>query len=142
MLESGRPIGIEVLIQEGGWFVFRMLSVMVLFFPLFLCRMIGAGDIKLFSLVCGFLGYGSGAAVLGFGFAVGAVWSFFKMLSQGSSLYRFSYLIAYFRRIYHTRQITAYYNTSIDRDEAVIPLGVCLFFGAMLYDFLINIKVL
>lgn len=110
-----------------------MLTVSALFFPLFICRMIGAGDIKLAALICGYSGFAGGASAIGLGFLIGAFWSFLKMMVKGSFHERFCHLAAYIRRIYHTKTITAYYDKARDGTEAVIPLGVCLFFGTMAF---------
>lgn len=133
MLESGASLGAGLLLMEGGAFLVRMTVVCILFFPLFLCRMIGAGDIKLAALICGYSGFGAGFITVGLGFLTGAVWSFLKMMVKGSLKARFLHLTAYVRRIYHTKKITAYYDLVRDGTEAVIPLGVCLLLGTIVY---------
>lgn len=133
MVESGAPPGPAAYLKECGLFLARMLTVSALFFPLFICRMIGAGDIKLAALICGYSGFAGGASAIGLGFLIGAFWSFLKMMVKGSFHERFCHLAAYIRRIYHTKTITAYYDKARDGTEAVIPLGVCLFFGTMAF---------
>ena len=133
MVESGVPPETAVYLKEGGLFLARMLAVTALFFPLFFFRMIGAGDIKLAALICGYSGLIAGAAAIGLGFLIGAFWSFLKMMVKGSFHERFDHLAAYIRRIYHTKKITAYYDFARDGVEAVIPLGVCLLFGTMAF---------
>ncbi|WP_455437861.1 prepilin peptidase [Hungatella hathewayi] len=133
MVESGAPPGPAAYLKECGLFLARMLTVSALFFPLFICRMIGAGDIKLAALICGYSGLAGGASAIGLGFLIGAFWSFLKMMVKGSFHERFCHLAAYIRRIYHTKTITAYYDKARDGTEAVIPLGVCLFFGTMAF---------
>lgn len=123
------PPGPAGAFREGGLFLVRMLAVTALLFPLFYCRMIGAGDIKLAALICGYLGLAGGVLAIGLGFLIGAVWSFLKMIVRGSFRERFHYLTAYIRRVYHTKKITAYYDFARDGAGAVIPLGVCLFLG-------------
>lgn len=117
-------------------FLLRMLAAAVLFFILFVFRMIGAGDVKLMALICGYLGGPAGAVALGYGFAAGAVLSLVKMLYRRSFWTRLSYLSAYIRRLYHTRKITAYYDPARDGSEAVIPFGFCLFLGTFIYLFI------
>ena len=133
MVESGVPPETAVYLKEGGLFLARMLVVTALFFPLFFCRMIGAGDVKLAALICGYSGLAAGAAAIGLGFLMGGFWSFLKMMVKGSFHERFSHLTAYIRRIYHTKKITVYYDFARDGAEAVIPLGVCLLFGTMAF---------
>lgn len=133
IVESGAPPDAAVYLREGGLFLARMLAVAALFFPLFICRMIGAGDIKLAALICGYSGIAAGAASIIMGFLIGAFWSFLKMMVKGSLHERFGHLTAYIRRIYQTKKITAYYDFARDGAEAVIPLGVCLLFGTMAF---------
>ena len=123
MVESGVPPETAVYLKEGGLFLARMLAVTALFFPLFFFRMIGAGDVKLAALICGYSGLTAGAAAIGLGF----------LMVKGSFHERFDHLTAYIRRIYHTKKITAYYDFARDGAEAVIPLGVCLLFGTMAF---------
>lgn len=119
-------------LKEGGFFLVRMAAVTALFFPLFLLRMIGAGDIKLAALICGYTGFTGGAAAIGLGFLIGAVWSFLKMMANRSLTKRFSHLIVYIGQVYHSKKITAYYDPAKEGTEAVIPLAVCLFLGTVL----------
>lgn len=114
-------------------FFLRFSVVTAVFFIFFVCRMIGAGDIKLAALICGYLGFRAGALAVGFGFLIGAFWSLFKMIVKGILRKRFSCLLAYIRRVLHTGKITAYYIPARDGDETVIPLGMCLFLGTLVY---------
>ncbi len=133
VLKSDQSAGLSVLLKESGVFLLRMAVVTAVFFLFFLCRMIGAGDIKLAALICGYLGLKEGAAVVGCGFAIGAIWSFLRMIKKGSIIYRFSHFTAYIRRLYRTREITAYYVPDRDGRSTVIPLGVCMFLGAVIF---------
>ena len=63
MVESGAPPGPAAYLKECGLFLARMLTVSALFFPLFICRMIGAGDIKLAALICGYSGFGDWSGI-------------------------------------------------------------------------------
>ncbi len=122
-----------IFLREGGLFLLRMAAVCVVFFVFFICRMIGAGDIKLAALICGYLGLRAGAAAIGFGFLIGAFWSLLLLAVKGTFFQRFSCLLAYIRRVYHTKEITAYYCPERDGTDGVIPLGVCLFLGTAVY---------
>lgn len=112
-------------------FVLRLGIVTAAFFLLFLCRMIGAGDIKLAALICGFLGLRAGALAVGSGFLIGAFWSFIKMAERGILFTRLSCLLAYIRRVFQTGKLTTYYDPVRDGYDVVIPLGLCLFLGTL-----------
>lgn len=114
-------------------FLLRAAAGSAVFFLFFLCRMIGAGDIKLAGLICAYLGWKAGAAAIGLGFLIGAFWSLLKMLRKDSFFKRFSYLLAYVRQTIQTGKPERYYNYAQDGYEAVIPLGLCLFLGTAAY---------
>lgn len=132
ILEAGAEKSFSACTIESGLFLVRMAAVTALFFPLFLFRMLGAGDIKLAALICGYAGFTDGAAAVGLGLLIGAVWSFLKMMVNGSLFKRLYHLTVYIGQIYHTKKITAYYDPARDGTEAVIPLAVCLFLGTAL----------
>lgn len=132
VLEADLAPVVPLFVREGGLFLCRMAAVTALFFPLFRFRMIGAGDVKLAALICGYAGFSGGAAAIGLGFLIGAVWSFFKMVLNKSLRTRICYFTAYIGRIYHTKKITAYYDLMRDGTDAVIPLGLCLFLGTII----------
>ncbi|MDF2886414.1 MAG: peptidase prepilin type [Lacrimispora sp.] len=136
LLLSGMATGREGQNQAALWvmmfFLGRFLIVTAAFFLLFLCRMIGAGDIKIIALICAYLGYGNGSTAVAAGFLIGAIWSLVLMTVKGSTFHRFSYFLTYFRSFIQTKKITAYYSSSRDGYDAVIPLGFCMFLGTLL----------
>lgn len=122
---------------EGVWqgvlYLIRLLAVTVIWFPLFRLRMIGAGDIKLMALTAGYLGFSAGAGVMMYGFFIGAILAFLKMLMCRNLRQRLGYFFAYIRRLFQTREAVPYYKASRDGKEAVIPLGLCLLGGYVWY---------
>lgn len=131
-LEFGEAVGVLLFLRVFLTFLGRMAAVTALFFILFLCRMVGAGDIKLAALICGCQGLSKGAVSVGLGFLIGALWSLVKMRKDRSFLRRISYFLAYFKHTIHTGRITAYYVPDRDGTDNVIPLGPCLLLGTVL----------
>ena len=125
--------GIWQWLSMCGGYVLRLGLVCALGFPLFLFRMMGAGDVKLMAVIAAWLGWHDGAVAIGYGFFIGAIWSLFKMCLSGIFWQRISYFIAYFRRLFLTKEKTPYYLAKRDGDEAVIPFAVCLFGGFLLF---------
>lgn len=115
-----------------GWFLLRSMAVIVVFFPLFHCRMLGAGDIKLMAVICGFLGFARGSRAILFSFFIGAVLSLFKLLFQRSLFQRLTYLFAYIRRLILTKEVTPYHRPGRDGYQHTIPMGLCLFVGTLI----------
>lgn len=115
---------------ESAAFLIRAASAPAVLSVLFVCRMIGAGDIKLIGIMLGWLGFRTGVTALGFGFFLGAVMAFLKLLLSGSMIMRFGYFFAYIRQTFRTRKITAYYRPQWDGYEVTIPLSLFLLAGA------------
>lgn len=114
-------------------YVIRLLAVIVIWFPLFRFRMIGAGDVKLMALIAGYLGFGTGIVAILYGFFIGAVLAFLKMLICRNLLQRLNYFFVYIRRLLLTKKALPYYQASRDGKDMVIPLGLCLLGGYMWY---------
>ena len=107
----------------------RLLVVAAVWFPLFRLRMIGAGDVKLMALIVGFLGFGTGVPVILYGFFIGAVLAFLKMLICRNLRQRLTFFFAYIRRLFLTKEVLPYYQAARDGKNAVIPLAACLLGG-------------
>ncbi|MFT4106824.1 MAG: prepilin peptidase [Lacrimispora sp.] len=133
LLKSAEILKGAVFWQILFLFCFKFAAAAAVFFPLFLCRMIGAGDIKVIGLIFAYLGPMAGAAALLPGLLIGAVWSFVKMASKGILFKRLSYFVDYVKRVRQTGKFTAYYSSSRDGYEVVIPLGLCMFLGMVVY---------
>lgn len=131
-LEAGQLSSPSSFLKEPAFFLSRMLFVTAVFFVLFLFRMIGAGDIKMAALICGYLGLSSGAMAIFYGFLIGAFWSLIKLMGSGGFISRFSHLLTYIRYVIQTGKITAYYRPERDGYDMVIPFGLCLFLGTLL----------
>ncbi|MBT9776159.1 prepilin peptidase [Clostridium sp. MCC353] len=129
----GLAAGIYLHWEEPVWFLLRILAVTLLFFPLYHCRMIGAGDVKVMSLVCGYCKGTGSIYIIGIGFLTGAVWSLAKLLYYHSLKERLFYLAAYIQRTIRTKEIGEYYNPGRDGSRMTIPFAVCLFLGGFLY---------
>lgn len=133
-------LGLCVLTAAKGqevWSILKYMArlggVMVILFPLFMFRVMGAGDIKMMAVITGCLGVSSGAKVILFGFLIGAILALVKMLIQKSLFKRLNVLTAYIRRLFLTKEIVPYYVAGRDGSQAVIPFTLCLFLGYLWY---------
>lgn len=125
--------GVAVGAAAGGLrFIGLFAAVVIVFFPLYLCRMIGAGDIKVMALIVGFLGPFQGADVLVAGFCIGAAVSLFKLLRRGILQQRLIYFMVYIRHLFQTKQIIAYFKPERDGYDVTIPFVACLFLGTII----------
>ena len=115
-------------LAAAGYLV-RSAATVGLFFLLFLCRMMGAADIKCMALLCAYLEFGAGFRVIGSGLVIGAGWSLARLLHRRLLRERLSRLTVYIGQTFRWKRITAYYVPERDGEEAVVPLVFCLFWG-------------
>lgn len=97
-----------------------------LLFILYLFHVIGAGDIKLFSVVGGFLGYNKVIRIILLAFIIGAVLSTFQLARFHNFGYRLQYLANYFHTLLRERKMMPYYNSKEDGHKVVIPFTVAI----------------
>lgn len=130
----GGALGAILLVRERGIisilsFLLAAVIVMALFFPVFIFRMIGAGDIKVMAVICGYLGFSTGGLLIIYGFVLGAFFSAFLLITRGILVQRFSYFFAYFRQVFMTKRIIPYYLADRDGYEPTIHFAMCLCLG-------------
>lgn len=107
----------------------RAAAVVLVSFIWFYYRMIGAGDLKLCALICGYLGWTRGLLVILLGLAIGAGWSVVRLVRQKNLWERFWYFYAYIGQMIQHNEKTAYFDSSRDGYEGTIPLAVCMLLG-------------
>lgn len=103
----------ELLLFSG-----RIILTTAILFPLFLFRMMGAGDIKVMAVLTGWMGWHDGYEIIFYGLAAGAAWSFVYMLYKRILIKRFKVFLGYLLRIFQTKQILPYYCAANDVDGA------------------------
>ena len=133
-LETGHRI--RWLLGNEGFYLLRVIMVIIAGYPLFQAGMTGAGDIKLAALLAGWLGFKQTVIILCTGLFLGAVLALFKMLREGSAFQRFLYLSAYIRQTISCKKLEKYYVPDRDGTKCVIPLGACFCAGALVVIFL------
>ncbi len=114
-------------------FAVRVLTVIVIWFPIFRFRMMGAGDIKLMALIAGYLGFETGIHAIVYGFFIGAVLAFLKMLRCRNLRQRLNYFFAYIWRLFLNGEREPYYQAARDGKNVVIPMGACFLGGYVWY---------
>ena len=120
---------------ETGWiiprFFARIAVTCAVFYPLFLCGMMGAGDIKLMGMCVGFLGISDGSYMLFLSFIPAAAVSAWKLCRAVKLWERMAELTVFAGRVRREKRFLKY---RIRRGkEDVIPLGPCLLLGYCLY---------
>ena len=122
---------------QGMAFVTAAGAALIPVFLLFRLGLLGAGDGKMIICIAGYLGLHDGFMAVGFGMAVGAVWSLCILLHHRSLMTRLKYLYAWFRQRFQTKTWIAYIPPAGEHGEGTIPLAACLAVGTYLYLLLV-----
>lgn len=107
-----------------------MLIPIVILFLLFYLHMLGAGDIKLLSVIGIFLGT-SVLSVIWNSFLLAAVISFFQLIIQKNFFHRISYFISYCTNVIKNKKALVYYDPVNDQYKSAMHFSVAVF-GAVL----------
>lgn len=100
-------------------------------FPLFRFRMLGPGDIKLFSALGGVMGVRAVAVCVAVSFFSGGVLAVWKLFISGDWISRLRYFTEYIQKTIRNRKIIPYYVPG-DRPEN-LHFTVAILVGAVLY---------
>ena len=126
----GLFIGFLLKVQEFGisgilLFLFQIIFPIFCFFLLFLTGTLGAGDIKLFSVLGGIWSFSILIYCFLFSFLTGAVFSFIKLLYHKNFFLRFQYFFQYFNGVRRTKSFKIYNRNP----ENTICFSICIFIG-------------
>lgn len=124
---------IGAAVSLAAFYLLRILFFLLLFFPLFLFRMMGAGDCKLLALIGGYLGVCNGCTVIFYGFLAAGVWSGAVMLHRRMLTARIRYLFSYLKLTLVTGRLTPYYCAARDGPAAVLALAPFFLIGYLLW---------
>lgn len=140
LIGIGLAAGISYrLIAEGGYGAAACLCgwgvVFFLTFPLFVLGMIGAGDIKLFMVCAGFLGWRGGIVFLFFSFLIGAFFSILKMIYHKNMMNCIRCLAVYIREVFMTSQWLLYEKGTKEKSihlSGPVLLALLMQFGGII----------
>jgi len=153
LILSGIIIGLVVNVYQMGWTgaVMWLCGVMVpivLLCPLFFLKALGAGDIKLFSVVGGFYGIVFVLKSILIAFIIAAIMSVIHLIKYKQVFYRLHHLVNYIQIMYQnyekSRQeickmkIMPYYDIKSEGYKGVIHFSVAIF-AAILIQALFNV---
>lgn len=112
--------------------VIGILVPFFLCFILYLFRMAGAADIKLFSVIGSLYSVKFCFKVMAVSLLIGGLLSIMKLIYCRNGYKRFSYFIRYMKRIVQTKRIEPYYVRSEQGEDGVIPFVVAISLAYML----------
>lgn len=116
-----------------GDYLFICLFTFIIFYPLFRIGTIGAGDVKLLSVSCGYL---SGREVIWFLFyslLIAAVFSIIKLFRERNGKERFGYFCSYIAEVVKTGHWYLYFKNEVEKKRAGICLAVPVFLSILLH---------
>ena len=118
-------------IGETCGYLIRIGSLLIGLFPLYLFRMIGAGDIKMAAVLFGAAGLRQGGRIFLCGLAAAGIWSLVLLIRRGIARQRLTYLVFYLYRFALGGSVEPYYLEARDGKEASFCLAPCLFLGVI-----------
>lgn len=98
----------------------------ILLFGLFCLKMLGAGDIKVISVLSGFYGWNAGLQIFILALFYGAVWSVFKIILYRNGKERFGYFFQYLKHIKSEKKCLPYRSETITDKTCTIPFTVVI----------------
>lgn len=90
------------------------------------CRMLGASDSKMFSVVGSFVGHRLLLEIMVVSLFIGAVMAVFKMIQSKNFTRRFWRLSNYVSCCIQEKKLKAYYDKNCEGEEGVIPFTVAI----------------
>ena len=112
----------------------------VILYPLYKIGTIGAGDIKLFSVMGLYLSFMENLYCMFMAFVVGALWSLLVMKEKGNLTDRFSYLASYLKESYLNGKFEYYYQdeqgnvlSGIEREKSQIHLAIPILISVIIH---------
>ena len=133
LIVSGILIGCFFQIQElgvkgVGVFLINVSVPVILFYPLFLMRALGAGDIKLFSMIGGIWGLQVLCTTIAVSFLVAAVMSFGKILYHKNLILRLRVFRGYMRQLLISGRLLRYPQES-QGEQHIIHFSIAILIG-------------
>lgn len=104
----------------------------IILFPLYISRMLGAGDIKLFCALGAFMGFKLVLISIAYSFIVGAFIAIILMLRRKNLLQRFKYFYIYIKSCLLCLSIIPYSDFNIRRDGSKMHFTVPIALGTIL----------
>lgn len=101
------------------------MPVLVLFL-LFYCKMLGAGDIKLLSVLGGFYGWNLSLKFFLLALVYGSIWSIAKLIVHRNLRERFFYFFQYLELILRTKKRIPYRKNNVKDRTSTIPFCVTI----------------
>lgn len=104
----------------------------ILCYLFYRCRMLGASDSKMFSVVGSFVGYGPILKIIILSLLIGAAMAVCKMILRNNFKRRFSRLLNYVSCCVQGKKLQLYYDRETEGDDGLIPFTVAISLSVLL----------
>ena len=118
-------------LSGAGYFLIGCLLPIVVLYLLFWFRMLGAGDIKLLSVLGGFIGPAAVFKCIGLSLLFGAILSLAILILCGNFLPRLRYFTDYFKHFFKTKKAVPYMIRGNRMEH--IHFSIPVFMAVLLY---------
>ena len=147
LILSGIMIGFVFNLYDSGWtgvilWFCGFMTPIILLFPLFLFKVLGAGDIKLFSVVGGFYGISFVFKSILIAFIIAAIMSVIHLIKYKQVFYRLHHLVNYLQIMYQRNdkshqgqcklKVLPYYDVKRDGYSGVIHFSIAIFVSTLI----------
>lgn len=137
LIGSGLFLGFIRNLFEYGWdgsfyFLIQISLPVLVFYLLFLMRALGAGDIKLFSVISSCIGMRDSVKIIFFSFMTAAALSFVVLIRNRNLYSRLNYFFCYVRTALLTKSIEKYDYLS-DGKQNYIHFSIAVLIGFLMY---------
>lgn len=114
-------------------FLMHFVMVILFFYPLFRIGTIGAGDLKLFGVCCGFLPQDRILVFLFFALLFAAVHAFIRFTRREDVVERFSYFFSYLKEVADSGEWKLYWRDREEKKKASICLAGPILLSFVMY---------
>ncbi len=137
LIGAGLFLGFIRNLFEYGWegsicFLIQISLPVLVFYLLFLMRVLGAGDIKLFSVISCCIGIENSIKIIFFSFIIAAVLSYIVLIRNKNLYSRLNYFFCYIRTALLTKSIEKYDYLS-DGKQNFIHFSIAVLIGFLMY---------
>lgn len=125
----------NLLLENHQYFISSIIGLavpLIILFPLYITKMFGAGDIKLFSALGAFIGLRPVLTSMAYSFIVGAIIALIIMLIRRNALQRFRYFITYLKCCLLSMAIIPYSDFSEKNDGTKMHFTIPIALGTVL----------
>ncbi len=138
LILGGAFLGSVFLIKDQGMagilimLIGCMLPICILIVP-YGFGVLGAGDIKLFAIMSGFIGVIPTLKCMFYSFFVGAVISLFILLFNKNLIERFKFFFVFLITVVHTGKFIPYYDVKKDGYKYTMHFSIAILLGTGVY---------